>query len=204
MTHQKNFIASVETEAQILTSPDCLFTGKWMPSLNAVAIVNKAIELFNVEENYVKACKYLIESGFRIDLDYRPSYIEEWTRELQYKIEFHKPTVYKGITQYVPFPLRDEPIEEYKDSAVIRVSFKHELEFGNAMRGLHAFRNFGLVVMKKKRTPEDIEKQKQRKEEQKRREVLAYIEHQAKKKHHNSKITLSEEVKISTFNKTHK
>lgn len=119
---------------------------------------------------YVPAIKQLFKRGYRVDLDWRAEYgnvgciaqpgsPNAWTYEdKDYRLKIYEPHEIKSngqtITAYTPFPCRTYPsgyLESYKNSFVIKVSFRFEPDYINAIKACYVEIKNGLAVMKAKR-----------------------------------------------------
>ena len=143
----------------------------WNDRVPTIEIYNHLMcfgESVQSDNKYVPAIQQLIRQGYRIDLDWKPSYDDDKSNEFwapslydverrDYRLMVHSKSVYKGQVNYTPFPLRtypNGPLESmYKDSYVIKVSFRYQSEFENSMRALFNEIKWGLVVLKAKKEP---------------------------------------------------
>lgn len=131
-------------------------TSNVFPNMEISNVCRKAGELFAIDQNFVNAIRYFFDNGYRVDLDYRPEYEDSWPyASNDFRGTIHKREVKiidgKEVMVCTPFPLRvypEGPVSAFKDSYVIKISFRYKDNYENAMRAFYHETKWGLIVMK--------------------------------------------------------
>ena len=160
--------SSAKIEARYVILGACELWNDSVPTIEVYNALVRFGETVKSDDKYVDAIQQLIRQGYRVDLDWKQSYDDDKSNEFwepsiydverrDYRLMVHKKTEYKGQINCTPFPLKTYPIGSlesiYKESYVIKVSFRYHSEFENTMRALYNEIKWGLVVIKAKKEP---------------------------------------------------